>query len=61
MKIKEDNMIMKTHQHQDLKDLIKTLSISLVMIFLRIKVGLIIKHLPRVLQEEKKERISQEK
>lgn len=61
MKIKEDNMIMKIHQHQDLKDLIKTLSISLATIFLRIKVGLIIKHLPRVLQEEKKERISQEK
>lgn len=54
-------MTMNIHQHQDLRDLIKTLSMSLVTIFLRIKVEPFIKHLLRVLREEKKERILREK
>lgn len=52
---------MRIHQHQDLMDLIKTLLISLVMIFLRIKVGPIIKLLPQVRAGKKKERILRER
>jgi|LakMenE18May11ns_1017448.scaffolds.fasta_scaffold6560202_1 hypothetical protein len=54
-------MIINIHQHQDPMDLIEIRLMSLVTIFLRIKVEHIMKLLLQDLQEEKKVIILREK